>query len=63
MSYEEDGSKSWNVETIYSNPVYMIVFWIKNLFTAIMFAAGMYSAIRVAHPNYFKPAKWYVQKA
>lgn len=36
----------------------MILFVIKNVGTLVMFAAGIYSAMKVAHPSYFKPARW-----
>jgi len=52
-----------DVITLYENPVYQIVFWIRNIckFTyltsvsILVFAAGMKSAVQVGSPSYYIP--------
>jgi len=58
ISKTDDGSHKWSVVSIYSNWVYMIVFWCRNLFVVFFFAAVIKAGIQVGHPSYYKPQKW-----
>ena len=40
-----DDSHAWNVVSIYQNWVYMIVFWVRNLFVVFFFAAAIKAGI------------------
>lgn len=48
-------SKINNMIDIYDNTLYMIAFWIRNLFVVFMCAASIYAAIKIGHPSYYKP--------
>jgi len=58
LSLNEDKTHKWTVVSIYTNWVYMVVFWVRNLFVVFFFAATIKASIQVGHPSYYKPAKW-----
>uniref|UniRef100_A0A7S3CN76 Uncharacterized protein n=1 Tax=Strombidium rassoulzadegani TaxID=1082188 RepID=A0A7S3CN76_9SPIT len=35
------------------------IFWLKSLMTIICYAGCIVSTIKVMHPSYYKPYKWY----
>lgn len=37
---------------------YVGVFIVKNIFTIVVFAVALKSAIQIGHPSFYKPAKW-----
>ena len=49
-----------NVITIYENWIYLIVFYTRQIFSLIIFAASLKAAIEIASPSYYKPNKWLV---
>lgn len=44
-----------NVITIYEDPVYLTLFYTRQIFSLFFMAACMKSAIQVASPTYYKP--------
>ena len=51
-------SKHSDVVTLYDNGIYMCFFWLRNLFSVVMFAFSIKAAIQITHPSYYRPGKW-----
>ena len=47
----------YDAVSIYKS-VYVGMFIFKNIFTVFVFAMGLYSAIKIGHPSFYKPARW-----
>ena len=54
---DENKEVEFDASSIYTT-FYVAAFMARNLFTVIVFAVGLNSAIRVGHPSFYKPAKW-----
>ena len=49
-----------DIVTLYDDPIYLVLFYTRQVVALIIFAASIKAAIQVGHPSYYKPTKWLI---